>query len=114
MTRARAILSAAVLMVFLLPALAVAEPPSLPAESAPAVENPACEASLAQLILPDLPALPDQPAEPVYKTCDWACTDQCDVYFQSCTAECPGYRGDPCLTDCRNSRISCYQRCGCL
>jgi len=113
MTLARAILSAGFLMVLPPPPLAAAEPPPLPAETVPAVENPACEASLAQLILPDLPALPDQSAKPVYKACDWTCTDRCDGYFQSCAAECPGFRGDPCLTDCRNGRISCYQGCGC-
>ena len=102
MTQARAIL-----MVLLLPALIAVVEQS-------AIQNPASEASLWILPGPGLPALPDQPAKLVYKACDWTCTDQCDDYFQSCAAECPGFRGDPCLTDCRNGRIACYQGCGCL
>lgn len=113
MKNARVILSAVVLAL-LLPTLAAAEPSPVLPEMPPAVEAPACDASLAQSILLELPALPGQPAKPMYAACDWACTDQCDEYYQDCIADCPGYRGDPCLTSCRSGRIACYQSCGCL
>jgi len=112
MNKAKVILSAAALIV-LLPLLAAAQPPA-PAEVAPAAGAPLCGASLTQSILSELPALPGQAAEPVYAACDWTCADRCDGYFQSCAAECPGFRGDPCLNDCRNGRIACYRGCGCL
>jgi len=112
MTQARVILSVVALTVFL-PVVA-AEPAPRPAEVAPAVTAPVCDASLVQSIFSEVPALPDQPVQPISAACDWTCTDQCDVYFQNCAADCPGYRGDPCLTGCRSGRISCYQGCGCL
>lgn len=106
-------LSVVVLTVVLLPVLAAAEPTSAP-EAGPAAGAPACEAPLAQLIFEDLPAPPGGPAEPIYAACDWVCADRCDEYYQECTAGCPGFRGDPCLTACRSGRIACYQSCGCL
>jgi hypothetical protein len=111
MTKARVILSAVVLAVLFLPILSAAEPAPSPAEAAPAVSSPVCDASLVQPIFPELPALPDQPVQPISTACNWTCTAQCDQYYQSCIAGCSGYRGDPCLTDCRNGRTACYSGC---
>jgi hypothetical protein len=49
---------------------------------------------------------------PIHAACDFTCTARCDEAYDQCIDDCrPILRGDPCATNCRNAKVTCYEGC---